>query len=202
MSDIKEQKVHPHPDRSFSDELSVADTRREWQAAKPRVEEKIARYSYTEAALLVPAVVNDADGELSSTLKFWHTYLRDLKEFQLGLPKAIQKLEGDDRKIKTPKGDGEIRLVDTVNFTVRIDGANQEFKWSEIGPKQILKLSRRAYKNMGTRYYIYQMAFAYAHMLEDGFWDRVLDIGSAEDGDNYKSQAETYQEAWDKREGG
>ncbi len=199
VRDIKANKVHPHPDRSYSDEASVADTRREWAAARPLIERKIAQHAYTEAAGMVPDVVNDADGELATALRFWHEFMRDLKEFQLGLAKAVQKLEGDDRKIVTPKGEGEVRLMDTVKFTVRVDGANQEFSWAELDAKQIYKLARRAYKGKGTRYFVHEMAFAFAHKLEDEFWNLVLDIESASDGDRFKDRVTKYQDRYDNR---
>ncbi|MDJ0973141.1 MAG: serine/threonine-protein kinase [Planctomycetota bacterium] len=178
---IKEGTIHPHPDRSWSDAQSIAEAREEWRLAQPEIERFLAKHQYAGAYGKLPERVNEADGQLTGDLRFWDKLLSQLKTFQSALVKEVATLAKDDRTIETPDGEGQVRIVTPTSFEVSLNGALKKFAWSELDPAQILDVARRSFSGKGTRFDTYALSFAFAHKLENEFWDVQLDVMSAPD---------------------
>ncbi len=178
---IKEGTVHPHPDRSWSDAQSIAQVREAWRQVQPKIDALIGKHQYVAGYGLLPDRVNEADGALTADLRFWDKLISQLKVFKSALVKEAPKIAKDDRSIETPDGEGQVRIVTPTTIEVTVAGGLKKYQWTEIDGVQILDLARRAFAGKGTRYDAYTLAFAWAHRLEDAFWDVQLDVMSAPD---------------------
>lgn len=185
VKEIKAQKRHPHPDRSYSDAQSIAEARRTWEESRAQVQKDIVAYEYDEAAKRVPAVVNDADGDLARKLEFWHTHLGLLRDLRRELVKAVEAMEKSDRVVRTPDGTMPIVAVKHKGIEVTIDGEKKLYTWAEIGAESTGELALSAFEGKGAKGLVMQMALAFAHDIDGHFWDREFDLSMAKDAATY-----------------
>ena len=196
---IKSRTVHPHPDRSWSDAMSVAEAREEWRNVKPEIETLISEHKYRDALEKLPERVNDADGQLSRELQFTATLLGHLQSFQSGLVRYAKTMDDADRQIQTPDGEGPARIVTRSEMKVGMSTGLETYKWVQLEPAEILKLARAAFTDKGTQFYLHQLAYAYAHRLQDAFWDLQLDLSGAPDIAQYQRMVSDYESRFEDR---
>lgn len=187
LKGIKAATIHPHPDREWSDEQSIAEVRQTWRDAQPEIEALLKDHNYAGATAKLPPQVNEADGALTKELRFWRTLIGQLKLFKSSLISGISKLSDDDRIIDTPDGTGTVRLVKLTQIEVLVKGGMRTYKWSELAGDQLFELGRRLAPEKGTTQYVHCQSFAFAHRLEKAFWDVQLDIMSASDASKHSA---------------
>jgi tRNA A-37 threonylcarbamoyl transferase component Bud32 len=178
---IKAKELHPHPDRSWSDAASIAQVRQQWVERKPKIELELSKHRYASALALLPERVNDADGELSAELRFWADLIETLRKFQASLVRGVPALDQEQRTIEIEGVPAEVRLVTGSDVQARVGGKTKTYKWADIPAAQILQLATHALESEGTTGVFRQFAFAFAHRLEDEFWNLQLELGGAGD---------------------
>ena len=166
---------------AFGRTIGTADMRQAGRDALPEIEQFLKKHHYAGAYSKLPERVNEADGQLTADLRFWDKLISQLKTFQSALVKEVATLPKDDRTIETPDGEGQLRIVTPTTFEVSLKGALKKYAWTELDPAQILDVARRAFSGKGTRFDAYALSFAFAHKLENEFWDVQLDVMSAPD---------------------
>jgi hypothetical protein len=62
-----------------------------------------------------------------------------------------------------------------------VDVRTEPLPWAEIVPASLSLLAVRAFAEEGAESRLLRMAFAYAHDLEDAFWDAELELGTLPD---------------------
>jgi serine/threonine-protein kinase len=202
-SDIRRKKRHPHPDREWSSADAIEAAREQWDESKSEVERRIAAHDYPGARGLLPPQVSDESGTLARELDFWRTYVRHLDEFQAEFIKAVMKLPEDQRTMKTPKGEGTIKRINRTRIDVQVGHAVQGFDWKEIEASEFARLARDAFREMeDVRFTLLRMAYAWAHRLENMFWDTELEFGSTSGSGAYSREARAYSSTFEKRLGG
>ena len=191
--EIKERKRHPHPDREWSSQDAIQEARERWASDKVTVKAHIAKHAYAQARNLVPEQVSDESGRLALELEFWRDFTVDLQALQREIVKRVPRLEGGDRTLVTPKGEGTIKKISDARIEVDIDGRVAFFDWAEIAPKQLALLARNALESEDdARYLLYQLAFAFAHGLTDMFWDIELELSATPGASAHSRQQKAY----------
>ncbi len=183
---IKKKELHPHPDRSWSDAASIAQVRQQWIDRKPQIETELANHRYASALNLLPERVNDADGELSSELRFWADLIERMRKFQSGVVRGVPGLDKEQRMIELDGAPAEVRRATTSELQVRVGTKPKTLKWSEVPASQIARLASEALASEGTAGIFKQFVFAFVHRLEDEFWNLQLELGGAADAEPFR----------------
>ena len=115
-----------------------------------------------------------AYGELPTAegdeLVFWRQLAKDCAAFVESLRLHVDKVKGDARKVKTSKGEG--RLVKGTDMGVKVDigGEVVDVAWAEFRPEDLAPLARAAFEGQGPELNAQLAAFAFAHRLQDVFF--------------------------------
>jgi hypothetical protein len=197
---IKAKEVHPHPERSYASEATVAETKAAWEAAQPEFAARVAAHRYLEAKTLVPASVADAGGALMRDLDFARQHLDHLVRFQDALAKAVPALPEAQRTVATPRGRGPIVGIELSAVQVRLGATVERLAWSDLPASVYAALAARALADGGADALLLRMAFAYAHHLEEAFWDADLELGAAADRAPHAAAHKAYADRWNARE--
>ena len=171
---VEKGEIHPHPDRSFATKSAV-DTAREALAANlPKIEEAIAARRYDDMTDLIPEVVDDPAGKVTEELRFWRGLAKNLSAFSKGLKKEVAGLPAAQRIVKTAKGVLPVRTATDTGLQVERDSDLVDLRWADIEPAALADLATAAFAEKD--YAESLAAFAFAHRLENLYWQAVLSL--------------------------
>ncbi len=194
---IRAREVHPHPERAYAAEETVAEVRARWEAALPRIREHVARHDYLGARDLVPAAVADASGQLTLELTFWREHLDRLQRFKHELGRAVVRLDEAERTLTTPDGPGVVQGMDPLNVTLKVGTRVVRLGWDAFPARALARLAQRALAEGGAETKLLRMAFAFAHRLENEFWEADLDLGASADRAPQAAAQRAYTDRWE-----
>jgi tRNA A-37 threonylcarbamoyl transferase component Bud32 len=200
--EIKLRKRHPHPDRKWSSEDAIQEAREQWARERPNVEKKIAAHAYTAAAALIPERISDESGRLAKELDFWREFLAHLGEYQRELVKIVTAGAPGDYVLETPDGEGDVKRMTSSRIEVVIGGETKAYSWSDIGAERLARLSQSVFSSEeDVRLLLFQMAFCWAHRLENAFWDVELELGATPGSGAVSREMKRYADSFKERIG-
>ena len=197
IREIKTGDRHPHPDRRYSSEDAVEAARAALEKALPSIDSDIKKHAYDAAKGRVPALINDASGRLGAELKFWHDHTGRLRQFKRSLARAANKLVKKKEPV-TLAFDGEdvpLMGASESRFTVRVNHKLLKAPWSKVDAESIATLGALVLGHEDGNLVLQQMAFAFAHELEDAFWNRELELSDPK----LRPVAKDYVKRWEAR---
>lgn len=196
---IRRKKLHPHPDREWTDADAVEDAKANWDTVRPQIEAKIEALEYEAARGLMPPPISDESGRFARELDFWRTYLGHLVEFRKAAVRAITNAGPDDREIEVKDGDGVIKRVTETHFEIRVNGKTNKYTWAEVGPEAIADKAIDLFGGEADQL-ILLLAFAYAHQLES-YWDVQLELNMSTGARNHSREVKLYEARFRERAG-
>ena len=171
---VEKGEIHPHPDRSFATKSAV-DTAREALAANlPKIEEAIAARRYDDMTRPHSRGGGRPGGKVTEELRFWRGLAKNLSAFSKGLKKEVAGLPAAQRVVKTAKGVLPVRTATDTGLQVERDSDLVDLRWAEIEPAALADLATAAFAEKD--YAESLAAFAFAHRLENLYWQAVLSL--------------------------
>jgi tRNA A-37 threonylcarbamoyl transferase component Bud32 len=201
-NDIVRKRIHPHPDRTWSDQDTIQAARERWQQVRPQIEAAIRKHDYRGAALKLPeslSGVTKAAAAFTEELDFWRDHVAELQEFQRELPKAVMAMPEDERTFNTPDGKRVISRATDAYFETKHQFTTKSYAWSDLMPAAIADLAQRAFADKGARPLLLLTAFAYAHVLKNTFYDAQLFMGATPGAHAFAPQMKAYSDRFEKR---
>jgi hypothetical protein len=92
------------------------------------------------------------------------------------MKKDVPALPSDRRRIKTPKGVEPIRGVSDFGLQVERGGDLADVRWADVAPADLAALATAAFAGSEEDRGEIVAAYAFAHRLEDLFWQAVLSL--------------------------
>jgi serine/threonine-protein kinase len=171
---VEKGEIHPHPDRSFASKSAVDAARETLEANLPKIEEAIVARRYDDIATLVPDVVDDPTGKVTEELRFWRGLGKNLTAFTKGLKKEVATLPPAQRVVRTAKGVLPVRLASDTGLQVERDSDLVDLRWVDLEPAALADLATAAFAEKD--YAEPLAAYAFAHRLENLYWQAVLSL--------------------------
>jgi len=192
VAQIKAKEIHPHPDRELTTASKLEAVKADWKVNESKVLEAIARFDYTAAMDLVPPAVSDETGRFQRELDFWRDHTRHLVHFRDALIKEVAGMPREERIVQTPQGEGHIVKLTDKEFEVEVGRNTLKYDWSEMGAPAIADLGLDALSDKDARLMLLQLAFAFAHGLEDAFWDAKMTLETTPGASLWSRQSKEY----------
>ncbi len=200
LKQIPAGKLHPHPDRSWSDAEAVEATRTQWSEVLPQVEALLGQGDFAGAKGRVPTAVEDAGGQPAVELRFWADVTQHAEELQQGLAGAVEALPERDRALPLARGAARVkRVLGPAGFEVEIERKTAVVPWAEVPPAEVFRLAQAAFTGKPARLHLTLMAFAWIHGLSDEFWAADLELGTGDGARTYAREIAAYKRGFEAR---
>ncbi len=173
---IARGEMHAHPDRALTSEEEAEAARALWEKAVVDVEAAIAEHRYLKALRFLPAKGQLEDDAVLQQAAFYRSLLQDLLRFQSLLGKRVSGLGVTKRVLATADGMGPVTRITDETIEIDVDGKRLQVPWTRVGAEDLARLGRRALQGAKAAEQVSLLAFAFAHAVEDPFWEARLDL--------------------------